>query len=237
VLEKLLAYGASVTVRSEDNLSPLHLTATLEGGLRCVQLLLDAGADVNSMDDENRTPLLSATCYGWVDIAETLLAAGARIEQTCEDGWTSLTSGIFWNMHGSVKLLLDKGADTLVVTDQGETLLHVAVRYGDIKMLEMLAGRDLGPLDLYAKTGAGETVHDIEKSRDESSDWQKAFQMLLKSIDDRKSASLPVSSVRLESSETLVDGKIAQEVFVTTYAGSDSGSELDHFEDALEIVV
>jgi hypothetical protein len=47
--------------------------------------------------------------------------------------------------------------------------------------------------------------------------------------------------VGLESSETLVDGKTAQEVFVTTYAGSDSGSdsgsELDHFEDALEIVV
>jgi len=63
VLEKLLAYGASVAVRSEDNLSPLHLTATLEGGLRCAQLLLAAGADVNSMDGENRTPLLVATCY------------------------------------------------------------------------------------------------------------------------------------------------------------------------------
>jgi ankyrin repeat protein len=140
-----------------------------------------------------------------------------------------------------VKLLLDKGADTLVVTDQGETLLHVAARYGDIKMLEMLAGRDLGPLDLDAKTSAGETVYDTAKSRDESSDWQKAFQMLLKSIDDRKSDSLPVGSVGLESSETLVDLKAAQEVFVTTYAasddGSDSGSELDHFEDALETVV
>jgi hypothetical protein len=111
--------------------------------------------------------------------------------KSCKDGWTSLTTGIFWNMHGSVRLLLDKGAGTLVVTDQGETLLHVAVKYGDIKMLEMLAGRDLGALDLDAKTGAGETVYAIAKARDESSDWQKAFHALLESIRDRKSDSKP----------------------------------------------
>jgi hypothetical protein len=196
------------------------------------------------MDGENRTPLLVATSYGWADIAETLLAAGALIDQTCEDGWTSLTTGIFWNMHGSVRLLLDKGAGTLVVTDQGETLLHVAVKYGDIKMLEMLAGRDLGALDLDAKTGAGETVYAIAKARDESSDWQKAFHALLESIRDRKSDSKPqadkiadgLMGLGLESSETLVDLKTAGETVVTNYAESDSGSELDHFEDALETV-
>jgi hypothetical protein len=40
----------------------------------------------------------------------------------------------------------------------------------------------------------------------------------------------------LGSSKTLVDLKTSGETVVTNYAGSDSGSELDHFEDALETV-
>jgi hypothetical protein len=35
---------------------------------------------------------------------------------------------------------------------------------------------------------------------------------------------------------TLVDLKAAGETVVTNYAGSDSESELDHFEDALETI-
>ena len=243
IVEQLIAHKAAVDVRNQDDACPLHRAATLKDGLRCVQALLQAGADVNCVDSDNRTPLLTATCYGWVDIAETLLAAGADIEALCEDGWTSLTSSIFWNMHSSVNLLLDKGASTLVVTDQGETLLHLTVRYGDTKMLEMLASRDLGPLDAEAKTGSGETVYDIADARDETTEWQNAFQALLKSIDGPKSASLSTASTLagrsrgFESSDALLDLKIAREIIVENYAASDDGSELDHFEDALEIVV
>jgi hypothetical protein len=93
-------------------------------------------------------------------------------------------------------------------------------------------------------SGAGETVYNIAKARDESSDWQKTFHALLKSIRDRKSDSRPqadevadgLMGLGLESSETLIDLKTAGEIVVTNYAGSDSGSELDHFEDALETV-
>ncbi len=243
VIEKLIAHGAAIDVRGDDNSSPLHLAATLQDGLGCVQALLKAGADANSVDTDNRTPLLTATCYGWVDIAEALLDAGANIEERCEDGWTSLTSSIFWNMHGSVVLLLDKGASTLVVTDSGETLLHLTVRYGDTKMLELLASRDLGPLEIDAKTGAGETVYDIANSRDEPSDWQTAFQKLLKSIEGSKSDGLPethtisTGSLAFASSEALVDQKMAREVVVEAYALSDDDSELDQFEDALETVI
>lgn len=243
VIEMLIAHGAAIDVRNDDGASPLHLAATLQDGLGCVQALLKAGADVNSVDTDNRTPLLTATCYGWVDIAEALLAAGANIEERCEDGWTSLTSSIFWNMHDSVELLLDKGASTLVVTDSGETLLHLTVRYGDTKMLELLTSRDLGPLDVDTNTGAGETLYDIANSRDESSDWQTAFQNILKSIEGRKSDGLPethtisTGSVAFISSEALVDHKMARGVVVEAYAPSDDDSELDHFEDALETVI
>ncbi|KUJ10167.1 ankyrin [Mollisia scopiformis] len=242
VVEMLLAHGASVDVRNDDNSSPLHLASTQQDGLGCVSALLKAGADVNSVDSDDRTPLLAASCYGWADIAEALIDAGADMEIRCEDGWTSLTSSIFWNMYGSVELLLDKGANTLVVTDTGETLLHLAIRYGDTKMLGLLRDRDLGHLDVGAKNGAGETVWDIAKSRDEPAEWQTAFHDFLKSVEAQKTekfteeSAISSGSMAYTSSETLLDQKMAMRTVVEVYVSSDDDSDLDHFEDALEAV-
>ncbi|MEO8279054.1 MAG: ankyrin repeat domain-containing protein [Ideonella sp.] len=82
VVRQLIAAGAPL-----NHVNNLHWTALIEaivlgdGGAshqRCVQALVDAGADMQLTDREGRTPLQLAQGRGYASIARALLGAGAR---------------------------------------------------------------------------------------------------------------------------------------------------------------
>lgn len=74
----LLAHGASVhgSVWTKTGLTPLAV-GCLNGHAECVQLLVDAGAPVNSPSIEGTYPLHIAAMRGHADVIKILLAAGA----------------------------------------------------------------------------------------------------------------------------------------------------------------
>lgn len=55
-----------------------------------VQLLIDAGADVNILDHNNSTPLMKAASHGWTGIVKLLLQKGADISIKNNQGETAL---------------------------------------------------------------------------------------------------------------------------------------------------
>ena len=76
---------------SDDGFTALHLAAFL-GGPAAVKVLLDAGADPNTVsDNEMRVqPLHSGAANGNVEACELLIAAGADVNGQQAGGWTPL---------------------------------------------------------------------------------------------------------------------------------------------------
>ena len=56
-----------------------YFTAAEKGNLKCIEELLNAGADVNIIDNKGNTALARASFKGDVDCLKELIAAGADV--------------------------------------------------------------------------------------------------------------------------------------------------------------
>lgn len=112
--------GADVELKDDDGKTALHLAACASD-FQCgliVRTLINAGADVHSMDKKGRTPL----SYADLDerIFALLIKAGANVDHRDNDGKTPLHRCI---MGVSAGLLLDAGADINARDNRGLTPL------------------------------------------------------------------------------------------------------------------
>lgn len=89
----LIERGADLEARSTNrefalDAAPLHsAVAARERGT--IEVLLDAGADVNAVQHGGFTPLLEAAQTGQADVVELLLERGADPDAKLEDGRTA----------------------------------------------------------------------------------------------------------------------------------------------------
>jgi len=109
---ELIAKGADVNARSTVNnwerqntaeprekwlplggLTPLEFAAR-QGCVDCIPMLLEAGADINAVDQDDITPLLSAIINGHYDAAGVLLQKGANANIADRTGRTPLYAAV-----------------------------------------------------------------------------------------------------------------------------------------------
>lgn len=81
------------------------LTAAIAGPREALEVLLDAGADVNAQAPDGSTALMKATPWRHVDIVTLLLARGANAHASDERGWTALRLAKQLNHRELVELL------------------------------------------------------------------------------------------------------------------------------------
>ena len=121
---------------NENKGTMLHFTVRSKHD-KCVEVLLESGADVNWRDDSTFTPLVRAAEYGYVYGVQRLIQAGADVNRRGEDNKTALMLAGSEGYDKCVELLLDAGADVNVWTngeyDRQFTALHAAVNSKDIK--------------------------------------------------------------------------------------------------------
>jgi ankyrin repeat protein len=87
----LLAAGADVNARSDNDFAVLPIHSAVAGGHdEVVAALIDAGADVNARQRHGWTPLLGAAQNGSLASVERLLAAGADPAARNDDGNTAI---------------------------------------------------------------------------------------------------------------------------------------------------
>ena len=144
IVEVLLAAGCSVDLPANTG-DTLLMRATLFNHAGIVKRLLEAGADKDAQAAYGTTVLRCAAVNGLEAVVEVLLAAGCSVDLPTNDGITPLMgaaqsnyAGTESNHAGTVKLLLDAGADKALVCDDGKTALRHAEQSGNDAIAALL---------------------------------------------------------------------------------------------------
>jgi ankyrin repeat protein len=112
--------------------------ATQEGPLEVVQLLSDAGADINLKSAHGQTPLRIASRNGHLAIVRYLLDKGANVDTRGDDGATPLEAAAGKGHADIVQLLVEKGANVNIQDKDGDSPLGEAVKGGHLQVVQFL---------------------------------------------------------------------------------------------------
>ncbi|KAJ3449562.1 ankyrin repeat family protein [Anaeramoeba flamelloides] len=145
----LLEYGSSVSSRRTFNKSTaLHMSAS-NGHIECCDLLIKNGADINSKDRHNNTPLILATKNNHQSAVKFLLENKALVNIVDKEGNTALHYSNKNQNTEISELLLAFKADPHIQNNKGYSPLHIASKLGnEINILLLLdRGADAYQLD------------------------------------------------------------------------------------------
>jgi uncharacterized protein len=102
--------GEPVSVNTHGLLgdTPLHV-ATVSGDTRVMELLLDAGAEIDAHGELGNTPLHEAVGQRHIEAVKLLLRRGASLSVTNDDGFTPLQTAQILG-HSEIESFLDDHA-------------------------------------------------------------------------------------------------------------------------------
>ena len=129
----------------DDGFTALHW-AGQENYPEVVQVLIDAGADIEVKDGVGRSPLLVSSCSGSLDVVKVLVKAGADVCVADNEGDTCLTLAAWFGQIETVRYLV--GLPEVDMNQRGlrgRTALHMAVLKVHADVVEVLidAGADI----------------------------------------------------------------------------------------------
>jgi hypothetical protein len=137
------------TSQEKEILNKLLILASIVGYESRIKFLLKAGIDINTTDNDGKTPLYSASENGHKNIVQLLVDAGADVNKVDKYSYTPLLAASESGHKDTVKLLLQAGVDINKAGVAGNTPLHVAARKGYKDIVELLI-----------KAGANATIPD-----------------------------------------------------------------------------
>ena len=139
VRELIAADPSLINSHSVDGFTPLGF-AVFFAHPETVDVLLDAGADVNLASKESMkvAPLASASASGQYEIAKKLIAHGANVNCRASSDFTPLHESAASGRLEFAKLLLTHGADVNAKTTEGKTALDYAREHNREEMVELL---------------------------------------------------------------------------------------------------
>lgn len=125
------------------------------GQLEMVKLLVSKGAEIDAVDEDNSTPLISAVDNGYLEIAQYLVNQGADVNtKTLASGVTPLHLATCKSNVQLVKYLLSKKAQVNEKTVDNQTPLMLATAWGSMEIVNLLItnGASVNEKDRDGKT-------------------------------------------------------------------------------------
>ena len=116
VVKTLIAAGVD-TDAQYNGWGALH-SASYVGRTETVKLLIDAGADLNAVDNNGKTALHHASSKGNTDIVRLLIAAGANTKAKDGNYHTALQSASYYNRAGVISLLMKADGNTYMLHER-----------------------------------------------------------------------------------------------------------------------
>lgn len=157
--------------------SPLHL-AVISGHLAIVNVLINAGADVNAVERLKKfTPLHYAAFYSFPKIMLFLLSRRADVFMSDCEGNLPLHFAAANGCPATVQILLQHDATPDCMNTDWQTPLHLAAKATDNrKEFPAASGREEDYLEvtrLLLEAGATTGLYDIWRNMPETIAWQK----------------------------------------------------------------
>ena len=148
-----LCQGVSVQHRDEHNENtPLH-TACENGQTQIASLLIQLGAEVDTLNKDGVTPLHLACEFGHKETAELILRRGSKMDTQDTAGVTPLRWACQRGDTATAGLLTEHGADINAARNSdGSTPLHLACQSGHKDVAALLVERGAG-IDKANKSG------------------------------------------------------------------------------------
>ncbi|CAI4226496.1 unnamed protein product [Auanema sp. JU1783] len=128
VLRQLVEWDRRlVTAKDEKGYTPLHCAAQ-EGFDDAVVVLLDAGAEIDSRNADDKSPLQLAVMYNQLDTLRELARRGADVDRSGEDGNSPLLEAARNGNDEIVRFLInDRNCDVCKRNDKKQTALDLAL--------------------------------------------------------------------------------------------------------------
>ena len=143
--------GARVPIKSEDSKGRLSgLCPALWSDPAVCQVIIDAGADIETKSNNGYSPLLIASHSGSLDVVKLLVRAGAGVRVADPEGATCLGLASDAGHTETVRYLVGLKEMDVDHTDvYGQTALHYAVELGHVDVVQVLidAGADVEARD------------------------------------------------------------------------------------------
>ena len=160
----------------EIGMSPLHI-AVINGHLRIVNILINAGAEVNATDRlKRRTPLHYAAFHSYPKIMLFLLSRQADHSMADSEGNQALHFATANGCYSTVDILLQHLANPDCLNQNWQTPLHLAAYAGRRRdLFPNAAKKDNDYLDvtrLLLLQGATPGIRDIWQNLPETIAWQ-----------------------------------------------------------------
>ena len=124
--------------------------AISRGNVACVEILVEAGADVNKKNYYS-APLINAAKGDHEECVELLLSKGADVNVSERSGCTAVDLAARNGNEACLNLLIKAGADVNSLKENGFTTLMEAIRFGHTKCVSILieAGADVNATNSY----------------------------------------------------------------------------------------
>lgn len=134
MLEKCSANEGLIDCRTRDQETALHLAA-IKGNCDAAFALIQAGAELNPVDKEFRTPLLAALHYRQDHLTGLLVCSGASVNRVTGSILVPLQEAVSRENLAVARLMLERGAVVVdpCFDDLNWTVIHTVCETGKRK--------------------------------------------------------------------------------------------------------